>query len=249
MAAMAAMRAGAGLVTLGAPKSLNPVLETQVMEAMTTALPETLDGLLAESAFDKIKDMISGKKCLVFGPGVGISPEIESLLRRTLPVLSIPVVIDADGLNNLAADVDMLKTAGAPIILTPHPGEMARLMGASVRQVQADRLTCAREFARKYKLHLVLKGARSVIAHPDGKVYINPTGNSGMASGGMGDILTGVIGGLLAQGYAPEAATHMGVYLHGAAADHLAEQIGPVGFLASDVMNAIPAQIKKLLNG
>jgi len=248
MAAMAAMRAGAGLVTLGAPKSLNPVLETQVMEAMTTALPETLDGLLAESAFDKIKDLISGKKCLVFGPGVGISPEIESLLRRTLPVLRIPVVIDADGLNNLAADVDMLKTADAPIILTPHPGEMARLMGASVRQVQADRLTCAREFARKYNLHLVLKGARTLIAHPDGKIYVNPTGNSGMASGGMGDILTGVIGGLLAQGYAPEAATHMGVYLHGAAADHLAEQIGPVGFLASDVMYAIPAQIKKLVS-
>ena len=249
MTAMAAMRAGAGLVTLGVPASLNPVLETQVLEAMTVALPETVDGMFAESAFDNIQDLISGKQCLVFGPGVGISPEIETLLRRTLPVLSAPVVIDADGLNNLAADVNMLKTANAPIILTPHPGEMARLMGASVPQVQADRLTCAREFARKYNLHVVLKGARTVIAHPDGKVYVNPTGNAGMASGGMGDVLTGVIGGLLAQGYAPEAATHMGVFLHGAAADLLAEQIGPVGFLANDVMNAIPAQIKKLSKG
>jgi hydroxyethylthiazole kinase-like uncharacterized protein yjeF len=249
MSAMSAMRAGAGLVTLGVPKSLNPVLETQVLEAMTVALPETIDGLLAESAFDKIQDLISGKRCLVFGPGVGISPEIEALLRRTLPVLRVPVVIDADGLNNLAADIDMLKTANTPVILTPHPGEMARLMGASVLQVQADRLTCAREFARELNLHVVLKGARTVIAHPDGKVYINPTGNAGMASGGMGDVLTGVIGGLLAQGYSPKAATHMGVYLHGAAADYLAEQVGPVGFLAGDVMHAIPAQMKKLLNG
>jgi len=247
MAAMAAMRAGAGLVTLGAPKSLNPVLASRFLEAMTSDLPETLDGLLAESAFDKIMDLLSGKKCLVFGPGVGISADIESLLKRILPFLSIPVVIDADGLNNLAGDAGMLKTAGAPVILTPHPGEMARLMGVSVRRVQADRPACAREFAREYNLHLVLKGARTVMAHPDGKVYINPTGNAGMASGGMGDILTGVIGGLLAQGYAPEAATHLGVYLHGAAADHLAEQIGPIGFLAGDVMNAVPGQIKKLL--
>lgn len=249
MAAMAAMRTGAGLVTLGVPASLNPVLETQVLEAMTIALPETVDAMFAEAAFDRIQDLLSGKQCLVFGPGVGISPEIESLLRRMLPILNVPMVIDADGLNNLAADIDMLKTANAPIILTPHPGEMARLMGASVPQIQTDRLTCAREFARKYNLHVVLKGARTVIAHPDGKVYINPTGNAGMASGGMGDVLTGVIGGLLAQGYAPEAATHMGVYLHGAAADRLAEQIGPIGFLASDVINAIPGQIKKLLNG
>ncbi|MDF1593361.1 MAG: NAD(P)H-hydrate dehydratase [Desulfobacterales bacterium] len=249
MTAAAAMRTGAGLVTLGVPASLNPVLETQVLEAMTVALPETVDAMFAEAAFDRIQGLLSGKQSLVFGPGVGISSEIESLLRRMLPILNIPMVIDADGLNNLAADMDMLKTANAPIILTPHPGEMARLLGASVQQVQTERLTCARELARKYKLHVVLKGARTVIAHPDGKAYINPTGNAGMASGGMGDVLTGVIGGLLAQGYTPEAAAHVGVYLHGAAADRLAEQIGPIGFLASDVINAIPAQIKKLLNG
>ncbi|MEW6672987.1 MAG: NAD(P)H-hydrate dehydratase [Thermodesulfobacteriota bacterium] len=249
MTAMAAMRAGAGLVTLGVPKSLNPILETQVLEAMTAPLPETIDALFAESACDRIQDLLSDKRCMVFGPGVGISPEIESLLRRILPTLNVPMVIDADGLNNLAADVGMLKTAGAPVIVTPHPGEMARLTGASVREIQADRLGCARKFSKKYKLHVVLKGARTVIAHPDGKVYVNPTGNAGMASGGMGDVLTGVIGGLLTQGYTPEAASHMGTYLHGAAADHLAEQMGPVGYLAGDVMNVIPNQIKKLLNG
>lgn len=246
MTAMAAMRIGAGLVTLGAPASLNPVLEAQVLEAMTTSLPETVDGLLSESSIDKIKDLISGKRALVFGPGVGISPEITALLLRTLPILKAPVVIDADGLNNLAADVDMLRTSKAPIILTPHPGEMARLTGASVHRIQADRLNYAREFARKHHVHVVLKGARTVIAHPDGKIYINPTGNAGMASGGMGDVLTGIIGGLLAQGYAPETATHIGVYLHGAAADHLAEQIGPVGFLASDILQALPVLMKRL---
>jgi NAD(P)H-hydrate epimerase len=123
---------------------------------------------------------------------------------------------------------------------------MDRLAGISVRQIQADRVTCAREFAQKYHSHVVLKGARTVIAHTDGKVYVNPTGNSGMASGGMGDVLTGIIGGLLAQGYAPETATHIGVYVHGAVADHLAEEIGPVGFLAGDVMEALPERMKKL---
>lgn len=247
MAATAAMRIGAGLVTIAAPSRLNPILESQALETMTVALPETVDGLLAESAWDRIRDLVAGKRCLVLGPGIGVSPEIQSILRRLLPVLTIPIVIDADGLNNLAKDIEMLKTAKAAVVLTPHPGEMARLTGVSVADIQADRVARARAFARKYHLHLVLKGARTIIAHPDGRIEINPTGNPGMASGGMGDVLTGMIGGLLTQGYTPEAATGLGVFLHGAAADDLSEQIGPVGYLAGDVMQAIPTQMKKLL--
>jgi ADP-dependent NAD(P)H-hydrate dehydratase / NAD(P)H-hydrate epimerase len=133
------------------------------------------------------------------------------------------------------------------LILTPHPGEMARLMDSTVGSVQKDRITCARKFAEKFNVHIILKGAKTIIAHPEGNIFINPTGNPGMASGGMGDVLTGIIAGLVAQGYSPESATHAGVYLHGAAADALAEKIGPFGYLATEVMNAIPGQIKLIV--
>ena len=245
MTALSAMRAGAGLVTLGIPKSLNPVLEVQLIEAMTCPLPETADGTLAESSFDVIKHQFSGKKCLALGPGLGTAGETRKLVHRILQESPIPVVIDADGLNFLAGHTQMLKHLNIPVILTPHPGEMARLMDSTTSEVQKDRINCARGFAVEFNVHVVLKGARTVIAHPDGNVFVNPTGNSGMASGGMGDVLTGLIAGFMTQAYSPESATHVGVYLHGAAADDLAQKSGPYGFLATEVMNAIPRQIKK----
>ncbi|MEE9117046.1 MAG: ADP/ATP-dependent (S)-NAD(P)H-hydrate dehydratase, partial [Calditrichia bacterium] len=136
----------------------------------------------------------------------------------------------------------------APAILTPHPGDMSRLIDISPSIIQRDRINYARDFAKKFNVHLILKGARTVIAHPNGKVFINPTGNSGMASGGMGDVLTGVIAGIVAQGYSSESASHIGVYLHGMAADALGKDCGPFGFLASDVMKAIPEQIGNLMD-
>ncbi len=144
--------------------------------------------------------------------------------------------------------MQFLKNARVPIILTPHPGEMARLLDVTVGKIQQDRITCARSVAVDLKVHIVLKGARTVIAHPDGRIFINATGNAGMASGGMGDVLTGIIAGQIVQGFSPESAAHIGVYLHGAAADSLAQSIGPYGYLAGEVMNAIPAEIKKIVN-
>jgi len=246
MTAMSAMRTGAGLVTLGIPKSLNPVIESQVLEAMTEPLPERQDETLGESAFDTIMNLISQKKCLAIGPGLGQAEDTKKLVCRIIKESPVPVLVDADGLNNLAGNTTILKKLKVPIVLTPHPGEMARLMDITVADVQHDRIKSSRDFAVNFNVHVVLKGARTVVAHPDGKAYINPTGNSGMASGGMGDVLTGVIASLITQGFAPEAAAHAGVYLHGAAADTLAESIGPFGYLASDVMNAIPGEIKKL---
>jgi NAD(P)H-hydrate epimerase len=246
MTAMSAVRAGAGLVTLGVPKNLNPILETQVVEAMTWPLPETSDGVLDETSFDQIMSLLSDKQCLAVGPGIGQSEETKNLVHRLVQACPVTIVMDADGLNTLAGNVQILKTCDAPVILTPHPGEMARLINSTARKVQEDRINCARDFAVRYNVHLVLKGARTVIAHPDGRVFINPTGNSGMASGGMGDVLTGVIAGFVVQGYSPEAAAHMGVYLHGAAADVLADSIAPFGYLATEVMNTIPSQIKAL---
>lgn len=248
MTAMSAVRAGAGLVTLGIPKNLNPILETQVVEAMTWPLPETLDGVLDETAFDQIMSLLSDKDCLAVGPGIGQSEETKNLIHRLVHACPVTMVMDADGLNNLAGNVQILRTCDVPVILTPHPGEMARLINSTAREIQADRINCARDFAENFNVHLVLKGARTVIAHPDGRVFVNPTGNSGMASGGMGDVLTGVIAGFVAQGYSPEAAAHMGVYLHGKAADFLANSIAPFGYLATEVMNAIPSQIKALEN-
>ncbi|MDZ7833084.1 MAG: NAD(P)H-hydrate dehydratase [Desulfobacterales bacterium] len=247
MSALSAMRAGAGLVTLGVPESLNPVIEPQVLEPMTIGLQETPAGALSDDAADTILDLLSDKRCLALGPGMGTDPATARLVHRLIQESPVPVVVDADGLNNLALEPEILINAHSPVILTPHPGEMARLTKQTPKDVQADRVGCARWFAESYKVHLVLKGARTVIAAPDGHIHINPAGNPGMASGGMGDVLTGLISGLVCQGYAPETAAQIGVFVHGAAADDLADTMGPFGYLASDVMNQLPMTIKHLM--
>lgn len=247
MTAAAAMRAGAGLVTLGIAASLNPILETQVLEVMTTPLPEYRNGILGDEAVDDILQQAAGKSCLAIGPGIGQAKKTRNLLKEITRQIQIPMVIDADGLNNLAGQCSLLKKIKAATVLTPHPGEMARLIESTPAEVQQDRVKCARNFAIKFGVHVVLKGAATVIAHPDGNTFINPTGNPGMASGGMGDVLTGALAGFIAQGFSPQAAAHTAVYLHGAAADTLANRVGPIGYLAREVMNAIPAEIKKLL--
>lgn len=247
MAAVSAVRSGTGLVTLGIPASLNPILESQVLETMTSPLPETKTGVLGKASFESIMKLLDGKRCLAIGPGLGSEPETAKLVQGLLTENKVPVVIDADGLNNLVGDTEILKHCQAPVILTPHPGEMARLAQTSVSSVQNDRIASARKFSVDHKVHVVLKGANTVIAHPDGTVFINTSGNSGMASGGMGDVLTGLIAGFVTQGYSPEAASHAGVFLHGAAADSMANDLGPFGYLASEVMDRIPGEIKKIL--
>jgi ADP-dependent NAD(P)H-hydrate dehydratase / NAD(P)H-hydrate epimerase len=246
MTATSAMRVGAGLVTLGVPKSLNPVLESQATEVMTYALPETTDHMLDTAGVDALQELLVGKSCLAMGPGIGTREETRQLLLRFLDEIAIPVVIDADGLNMLSETPEILRSFNMPVILTPHPGEMGRLCGVSATVVQQDRMGLARHLATSYGVHVVLKGARTLMAHPDGRVYVNPTGNSGMASGGMGDVLTGAIAGFVTQGYTPEDAIHLGVFLHGAAADHLSIHKGPVGYLATEVMDQLPHEILKL---
>jgi NAD(P)H-hydrate epimerase len=248
MTSISALRAGAGLVTLGIAKSLNPILEAQILEAMTSPLPEIRQGVLSESAFDAIQELMIGKKCLAIGPGLGQAAETKKLVRKIIQECQIPMVIDADGLNNLAGQMQIIKSASAPIVLTPHPGEMARLLDTTVGSIQQDRINSARSAAVALNVHVVLKGARTVIGHPDGRVFINPTGNPGMASGGMGDVLTGIIAGYIVQGYSPKTAAHIGAYLHGAAADCLAKSMGPYGYLAGEVMNSVPGEIKKIID-
>lgn len=246
LTATSALRIGAGLVTLAVPQSLNPILETQVTEAMTLPVPENGNGGWGVAAFDLLSTQWQDKRALALGPGLGQSDAARELVREIVTHCPIPLVIDADGLNNLAGQADILSRAAQPPIVTPHPGEMARLTGGTTREIQADRVAAARGFAQSRNVHVVLKGARTVIAHPDGQVAINPTGNAGMAAGGMGDVLTGVIAGLISQGYVSEAACRLGVYLHGAAADALAAAQGPQGYLAGEVMAEIPRQFAAL---
>jgi NAD(P)H-hydrate epimerase len=247
MATNAAMRAGAGLVSLGIPQSLNIILESQLPEAMTIPLPDQGTGLLLEEAFDKIVGAAQSKQAMALGPGLGTASHTRNLVHRVIKEIELPLVIDADGLNNIVGHINRLKARKAATILTPHPGEMARLTGITPAQIQQDRVAAARRLAQQTKTYVVLKGARTLSASPDGQIFINPTGNPGMASGGMGDVLTGLITGLLAQGHPPLDACRIGVYLHGLAADMLRLK-APWGYLATEVMNTIPLAINSIIN-
>ena len=246
MTSQAAMRVGTGLVTLGIPKSLNVAVESQLIEVMTLPLPENRDQTLGLSAYEKILRQMENKDGVAIGPGMGGDKSTQDLVRRLIRTSPVPVVVDADGLNALVGNLSFLKKLKVPVVLTPHPGEMARLVGKTVSEVQENRIDEARSFAGTHGVHLVLKGAKTVIAHPDGAVFVNPTGNPGMASGGMGDVLTGIISGLIVQGLSVSEAVNAGVYLHGRAADALARSMGPMGFLASDLIDILPGQIKGL---
>jgi NAD(P)H-hydrate epimerase len=190
--------------------------------------------------------VLARKDALLFGPGIGVSPATQNILRWLLRNLTIPWVIDADGLNNLVLEIDRLRRARVPPVLTPHPGEMARLTGKSTSEVNADRVGIARSFAVEHCCHLILKGARTVIATPDGKIFINPTGNPGMASAGMGDVLAGILTALLGQGLGPEDAMKLGVYLHGFVGDTAAEAKGTIGLIASDIIEGLPSGLRDL---
>jgi len=240
MTATAALRVGAGLVTLAVPAGVHAVMEAKVLEVMTAALAQTGDGVVSAQALPALMRLLENKRCLAVGPGLGTDPDTGALVKELLARCPLPAVIDADGLNLLAGDPGVLAGRSGPSVLTPHPGEMARLLGVSTADIQNDRLAAARGLARAAKASVVLKGAGTVIAEPGGAVWINATGNSGMASGGMGDVLTGIIAGLITQGARPLDAAIAGAYLHGAAGDHLARTVGSYGYLASELTAVLP---------
>jgi NAD(P)H-hydrate epimerase len=240
-----ALRVGAGLVTLGTPKSLNPILEVKLTEAMTVPLPETAEGSLALEAKSHIIETVARtKSVLAIGPGLSQHPETVALVHSLISESNTPTVIDADGINALSKSKDILSSLSPQTVLTPHPGEMARLIGGTVEMLERDRIGIAQRFAETHNVTLVLKGAPTVIAGGNGEVWINSTGNAGMATGGMGDVLTGLIAGLMAQKASPFDAAVLGVYLHGLAGDIVAESIGMHGLMAGDVLNNVPKAIK-----
>jgi ADP-dependent NAD(P)H-hydrate dehydratase / NAD(P)H-hydrate epimerase len=251
MASYAGLRTGAGLVTLALPKSLNMAMETASPEVMTLPLAETPDGTIDLEAKEKILEFLDEMKIeiLVMGPGLSTHPQTGQLVRELLNEVSVPIVIDADGINVLCSCQDILKRRKGPLILTPHPGEMARLLGLPVQEIQRDRVGIAQKFAQEYQIFLVLKGAITVIGDPEGNIFLNPTGNPGMATAGMGDVLTGMLGGFLAQRWPFLKAINVAVFLHGLAGDLTAQEIGPVGITATDLLDRIPLAIKTVLDG
>jgi NAD(P)H-hydrate epimerase len=248
MAARSALRTGAGLVSVAAPNNIVPIVQSQITEAMCIPSAESIEGTLGLGSEEELLKAAVGMSACAIGPGLSTHYETVQVIRNLIQQLTIPMVIDADGLNAVAGFTDILKRAKAPVIMTPHPGEMGRLMGISSAEVQKDRLRIAAEFAAKYKVILVLKGAGTVVACPDGKVFINSTGNPGMATGGTGDALTGMIGGLLAQGYPAKQAACLGVYLHGLAGDLAAKEKSEMGMIAGDLIEKIPDAIKKTMD-
>jgi NAD(P)H-hydrate epimerase len=248
LAARSALRVGAGLVYLGVPASLAQVYDLLVMESVTLPLEDEGTGALSLKALEQVCGHLSGKDAAAVGPGLSVCSGTADLVRGIVENAEIPLVLDADALNIISQDVTVLGKLKVSAVLTPHPGEMARLMGVSVNEVQSSRLDAALEFAVKWKVVTVLKGSRSIIALPDGTLYVNPTGNSGMATGGTGDVLTGIIAGLLGQGLRPADAAVAGVYLHGLAGDIAASDKGEHGMIAGDVAEALPQALKRLLS-
>jgi len=247
LAALGAQRSGTGLVTVGIPKSLNPIMEQKTTEAMTEPLPETdVETFGMVSVERAVEIMNERKSALAIGPGISTTTETREFLYEIIRSSNIPIVIDADAITLVADNPKILKEAKAPIVLTPHPGEMSRLAGIPTEQVQADRIGVSLDFSSRYNVFLVLKGARSIISTPSGEIFINTTGNAGMASGGMGDVLTGIIGGFLAQRLNPADACKLGVFAHGLSGDLIAQENGEAGMIASDVANALPNAIREI---
>ncbi len=243
LCAAAAMRSGAGLVTLGLPASLNnAVIRIKPPEVMTLPLPDRA-GYLTTAAFDRISGFAGKTDLIVIGPGLSEEAQVPALARRLAAKLQKPMLIDADGLNALVGHLN--KSILLNKIITPHPGEMARLLGSSTAFVQADRKGVAKRFSKYYNVTIVLKGHRTVVASPAGTVYTNTTGNPGMATAGSGDVLSGVIAAFWGQGLSAFEAAKYGVHIHGLAGDLAAADKGEISLIASDIIAKIPEAIKR----
>jgi len=240
LAARGAVRSGAGLVTVAAPAPIVQTIDLGSVESMTLPLSVGEDGGLLTENVEAILEFSAGKQVLTIGPGVGTSPTTFATVRDLVATAKCPVVLDADGLNALAGSFESLSGSQAPRILTPHPGELARLLGVTAAEIQEDRIASVRSAASKTGSVVVLKGYQSLIGNPEGRVFVNPTGNPGMATGGTGDVLTGMISGLLSQGYDALSACCLGVYLHGSAGDIAAAEHGQTGLAARDLLDSLP---------
>jgi ADP-dependent NAD(P)H-hydrate dehydratase / NAD(P)H-hydrate epimerase len=261
MSAKACLRAGAGMVTIGVPETLVNIFQERVTEEMVLPLPDNREGILSGEAFALILEFLNTKAdILAIGPGISTGTEITRLLVNLLRSVTVPMVLDADAINAINGHTEILSKVKAPVIITPHPGELAGLlieenstdeMKSSVRtdfikEIELDRLTAALSFSKRRGLYLVLKGAPTIIAEPEGRAFINTSGNPGMSTAGSGDVLTGVVAGLLGQGMSPLNASILSVYLHGLAGDIAASEKGMHSLIATDIIDKLPAAFAQL---
>ena len=247
MTGLAALRSGVGLVTLAVPESCHQALEFNPLETMTVGLAETKSGCISTRAIDSILESLKGKNALAIGPGLSTDKETVQLLEALLPQVECPLVIDADGINALGKSGKILDQIRAETVLTPHPKEMSRLSGWSINDILDHRIERARDFALEHEVTLLLKGARTLIAYPDGTTLVNPTGNPGMATAGAGDVLTGLIAGLVSQGLSVPSATAAGAFIHGIAGDLYSEANQEIPLIAGDLLDRIPEALKRIL--
>ncbi len=239
LAAKAALRSGVGLCVAAMPQSAYPLVAAHLTEPIFVPLPETGEGTVAKNARSILREQAAKADALLIGCGLGRGDAVESIVLDLLDQATCPVVLDADGINAIAAHIDRLKTVKVPLVITPHPAEMARLCGLTVEQVQADRIGVARRFSDEYGVTVVLKGHRTIITAPHVGLYENSTGNAGMATGGSGDVLAGMIASFIAQDMDVVTAALCGVYLHGAAGDHAASELSQHAMLPSDIIDAL----------
>jgi len=246
LCAEGAARVGAGLVTLACPAGLNDILEMKCTEAMTAPLPDTGARGFAAAAEDGIVALAATRDAVGLGPGIGRAGETTGLVRALAKRIDLPLAVDADGVIAFVGELELLRGRRAPTVLTPHPGEAAAVLGVRPAQINADRAAAARELAARSGAVVLLKGAGTAVAAPDGTLIVNPTGGPALATGGTGDVLLGVVTGLLAQGLAPLSAAALAAFLHGAAADRIAARRGDTGMLASELLPALPKAIAAL---
>jgi NAD(P)H-hydrate epimerase len=247
MAARACMRAGAGLLTIGAPGLLADSFQAALREEMFLPLPDTGHGTLSLSALDGILDFLDRRgNVLAIGPGIGTQEETRRLVIELLARCTVPMLIDADAINALTGKAALLKRVKAPVVLTPHPGEFSRISGKGVGEIERDRVDAASSFAKRTGAVIILKGVPTVVAEPEGRTFINSAGNPGMAKAGVGDALTGMASALMAQGLSPLGASLLSVYLHGLAGDISASEKGEHSLLSSDIIEAIPGAYRAL---
>jgi len=242
----AALLAGSGLVTLAAGKSVHPILAAKLTEVMVRPFFETRDGSLSLLAEKELLAFAEGCNCVAIGPGISQNRETQTLVRNLVTKLDKTMVLDADGLNALAGHLPILKNVKKPVVLTPHPGEMARLTGKETGDIQKNRKEIALQFAGEYNIVLILKGHETVVAGPGGELYINRTGNPGMATGGVGDVLTGIVASFIGQGMDPVSASALAVYFHGLAGDLALKEKGPLSLVATDLLNKLPEVLRTL---
>ena len=247
MAGKAALRCGIGLLKIAVPKSIYPVCATNILESVYYPLEETSNGIISSKNTDFLLEMCEKSSAVLIGCGLSVCDDTKNLVQSVITNCEKPLVIDADALNCICNKPEILKNLKAPAIITPHPGEMARLLHSTPKTVNSNRENTAIDFAKKFGVVTVLKGAGTIIASPDGEVYINHTGNSGMATGGSGDVLSGIIGSLLAQGASPINAAAAGVFLHGTIGDLAAEKLGKISMLPTDMIDMIPTAYLKLM--